>query len=357
MIRIEEINDINLLRVDRLAWDGFVLNSKHYSPFQTFEWITSFAKHFAPSGNLILLFAYDCDLLVGIAPLSKFEFRRLKFLKFKKIVFLGEIFSEYCDFIVHDKYAETVIPLFIDYIFSKYSGINRIDLRDINIDSPTNRLLSKNKKYITSQCNGEKYLFINTSKDKEKYFNQFGKKTLQTLKRKSDKLKEVNAKYIFQDLPNTEKLVELAAFNRYRISQTGSISFFDLAGNMDFIKDIVEQFSQKSILYLNSCIINNENASFYLCFLYQNRLYYFISGFNSKYDGFSIGTSHLNQIINFCFDNGISEFDFMRGEDEYKYRFHPEARYTQRTIIIRKSLFGVLHNIIFKIFQFIKKLL
>jgi CelD/BcsL family acetyltransferase involved in cellulose biosynthesis len=357
MIRIEEINDINLSHVDKTAWDGLVLNSNHYSPFQTYEWISTYTKHYIPSTALLLLLAYDGDTLVGIAPFAKFEFRRLKLFKFRKLVFIGEIFSEYCDFIVHDKYADQVIPLFIDYVISTYSGIDRIDLRDIYFDSPTINILSKSEKYIINQFNGEKYLYIDTSKNKGEYYKQFGSKTLQTLERKAEKLKEINSVFLFQDEYDKRKIAELILFNRSRISQKGEISFFDLDNNEEFFKDIALQFNQNSLLFLNSCIINDEAASFYLGFLFHNKFYFFISGFSSKYVNLSVGTIHLKKIIDFCFDNQILEFDFMRGEDNYKYRFHPETRYTKRIIIIRKSRISIFRNYLFNIYQSFKKYL
>ena len=159
MIRIEEINDISRLTVDRAQWNTLVFSNPHSTPFQTFEWITTYIKYYFHSNEYILLFAYDNDRLVGIAPLCKFEYTRFKLFRLKKIIFLGEIFSEYCDFIIHDGYSQAVIPLFIKYIFSEYGGIDRVDLRDINPESETNQILLKLSHYKPYQFHGEKISF------------------------------------------------------------------------------------------------------------------------------------------------------------------------------------------------------
>jgi CelD/BcsL family acetyltransferase involved in cellulose biosynthesis len=356
MIRIEEINDISRLTVDKTEWNTLVQGSPNCTPFQTYEWITAYIKYYLPTNDLILLFAYDSDRLVGIAPLCKYEYYRFKLFRLKKIVFLGEIFSEYCDFIIHEGYFQTIIPAFIEYVFSEYAAVCRIDLRDICPGSQTNRVLFKLSQYIPYQFKGEKYLFIDTSHDISQYYNKFSRKTLQTLKRKSEKLKELGANFIFSGGSNAENIKKLALFNRQRISKKGETSFFDSDTNLNFLTEVSDKLTESGISNFISYSVGNEPISFYLCFLYHKRLYFFISGFNSKYENLSPGAVHLKAIIDYCFENNINEFDFLRGEDEYKYKFHPQARHTIRTLLFRVTRLNFLWKILFKFYQIIKKL-
>ena len=136
-------------------------------------------------------------------------------------------------------------------------------------------------------------------------------------------------------------------------SGVGRAIFDDI--NLNFLTEASKELNKSKISHLNICSAEEEFISLYLCFFFNNKLYFFISGFDSKYEDFSLGAVHLKEIIDYCFENNIEEFDFLRGEDEYKYRFHPQSRHTLRTLLWRKSRFNVFWKALFKLSQAIKK--
>ncbi|MBN2501317.1 MAG: GNAT family N-acetyltransferase [Anaerolineales bacterium] len=70
-------------------------------------------------------------------------------------------------------------------------------------------------------------------------------------------------------------------------------------------------------------------------FDYDNRIWAYNSGFSLEDMNLSPGLVLSGKIIQWCIENGRSAFDFMRGDEEYKYSFGAEDRYVMRVQVTR----------------------
>ena len=76
--------------------------------------------------------------------------------------------------------------------------------------------------------------------------------------------------------------------------------------------------------------IGGERASVYMSFDYLDRLWVYNSGVNRQLNEYSPGWVLLGYLLKWCNENGRREFDFMRGDEEYKYRFGAVDRFVHR---------------------------
>jgi CelD/BcsL family acetyltransferase involved in cellulose biosynthesis len=74
-----------------------------------------------------------------------------------------------------------------------------------------------------------------------------------------------------------------------------------------------------------------------LNFDYRNKLWGYNSGVGREHMELSPGWVLLGHVIQWCCENGRYEFDFMRGDEEYKYRFGGVNQYVMRTKITKQS--------------------
>ncbi len=81
--------------------------------------------------------------------------------------------------------------------------------------------------------------------------------------------------------------------------------------------------------------INGERVAVYLAFDYLNKLWIYNSGISESYAELSPGWVLLSYMLQWSNQNGRAEFDFMRGDEQYKYRFGAVNRYVMRCIIRR----------------------
>jgi CelD/BcsL family acetyltransferase involved in cellulose biosynthesis len=88
-------------------------------------------------------------------------------------------------------------------------------------------------------------------------------------------------------------------------------------------------------LWLAFLEIDGARTAASLNFDYKNKLWGYNSGVSNEHRELSPGWVLLAHTIQWCCENGRSEFDFMRGDEEYKYRFGGVNKFVMRAKVIK----------------------
>jgi len=81
--------------------------------------------------------------------------------------------------------------------------------------------------------------------------------------------------------------------------------------------------------------VNGQKAAGYLNFDYMNRIWVYNSGIDRRFVELSPGWVLLGQLLQWANENHRLEFDFMRGDEQYKYRFGAVDRFVVRVRVTR----------------------
>ena len=142
-MKILEINSYaDFLNLEK-EWNS-VLQKCNHTIFSTWEWLSTWWKHFGNDKKLVLLLAKENDKILGIAPLM-YSVHKMFGLRIGKIEFIGASASDYNDFIIAEKYEEC-IKLFVSHLMSlpeKWSCIDLVDIPENSKSLPIIRELSK----------------------------------------------------------------------------------------------------------------------------------------------------------------------------------------------------------------------
>ena len=90
---------------------------------------------------------------------------------------------------------------------------------------------------------------------------------------------------------------------------------------------------ERGCLALAFLEINGRKAAGYLCFDYLNRIWVYNSGLDRSMMEYSPGWVLLGYLLQWANENKRSEFDFMRGNEDYKYRFGAVDRFVVRATL------------------------
>ena len=71
MLKITEINDLNLFLNLKSEWNGVLRRSKDDSIFLTWEWLSTYWKYFGKERKLRILLMEDKNQIIAIAPLRQ----------------------------------------------------------------------------------------------------------------------------------------------------------------------------------------------------------------------------------------------------------------------------------------------
>ena len=92
---------------------------------------------------------------------------------------------------------------------------------------------------------------------------------------------------------------------------------------------------KEKFLQLSFLEIQKQKAASYFCFNYKNKIMVYNSGFDPQFSEYSPGWVLLGDLLRWANENQIAEFDFMRGNEDYKYRFGAMDRLVICAIIDR----------------------
>jgi CelD/BcsL family acetyltransferase involved in cellulose biosynthesis len=100
----------------------------------------------------------------------------------------------------------------------------------------------------------------------------------------------------------------------------------------DFFQDIASAFETMGWLRLRGTYLSDKLISILFSFQQQKTVYLYNSGFDPGFAHLSPGIVSICQDIQSAIDEGITQYDFLRGDEKYKYRFGAEDRATVRLL-------------------------
>ena len=103
----------------------------------------------------------------------------------------------------------------------------------------------------------------------------------------------------------------------------------------DQLHSIVKAAHTAGWLQLAFIEVNGQKAAGYLNFDYMNHIWVYNSGLDFKYGELSPGWVLLGYLLEWANEHQRKYFDFMRGDEQYKYRFGAVDRQVMR-VTLRK---------------------
>ena len=83
-------------------------------------------------------------------------------------------------------------------------------------------------------------------------------------------------------------------------------------------------------------------------FVYRNKFYSYLSGFNPQFSEFRVGSLRLMHLIKSCIQDGLSEYDFMRGDEPYKEQWSSGVRKNMEYWVAKKRVIPALYGRVMK---------
>jgi CelD/BcsL family acetyltransferase involved in cellulose biosynthesis len=109
----------------------------------------------------------------------------------------------------------------------------------------------------------------------------------------------------------------------------------------DFHLEIARIFSRKGWLGLYCLELSGKPVAVLYGFKYMSKYYAYITGMDPAYNQFGVGNLLFLNVMAKCIENGLSEFDFIWGTDDYKWHWNATAKRNYKAIIPRM---GALSN-------------
>ena len=339
----ENMIDINLHNnfdeLDENEWDALLQKSITNAPFLQYGYLERWWTHKGGgewnTGNLVLLSARMNDELIGIAPL----FSAVQEGK-KKLLFLGSIeISDYLDFIYDPQHGQEFFNAVFDYLVNNdFSDIESLLLYNLPESSPTNTYLKKTcdeKGWKLESAHAYHTPSIQLAADWDTYLAGIDKKQRHEIRRKLRRAEGSPETIDWYSVDERSSLDdEIEDFFKLMVLDEEKQEF--LTDPMrEQMRSIIHWAFDEKILQLSFMTVEGAKVAAYLCFDYQQRIWVYNSGFDPQYREYSPGWVMLSYLIQDAISNGKQIFDFMRGDEDYKYRFGATDSFILKTEISR----------------------
>jgi CelD/BcsL family acetyltransferase involved in cellulose biosynthesis len=335
------------------TWNALVQQSIADTPFSRFEYLSEWWKTLGggewkvgqgssrsiPEGGhppaLVLVSASENGQLNGIAPLFVTEYDSERAL-----MLLGSIeISDYLDLIVRAEDLPRFLSGLLDFLASlattEWSVLDWYNLPDA---SPTLAALKTESEKRGWTYHEEVYRptpRIPLNGSFEEYLSRIDKKQRHEIRRKMRRAAESEKNVRFYVVDGTEDIdSEINAFFDLMVHDPGKAEFLHPAMREQMTATIQNAHAH-GYLWLAFLEIEGAKTAASLNFDYKNKLWGYNSGVSSEHRDLSPGWVLLANTIEWCCENRRHEFDFMRGDEEYKYRFGGVNRYVMRAKVIK----------------------
>ena len=304
-------------------------------------------KHYGKGRKLTILLIEDKDKIIAIAPLMHSEYSTKFGIKLRKIEFIGTSHSDYHNFILTVKETEC-LKLFMNYLYDYPDRWDCLELREIpetfrSIDLLRRMSQGSNtlKERVSSIC---PYILLPNSY--EVFFGKLGRNMRRNLRRWSRKLRE-EYEVKFDKIDNIDSIQKAIKtfyeLHRKRWRSKGLPGLFADKIFRDFHLDIAKCFAGRGWLNLSFLTVNDKPISSSYGFEYNQKFYYYLSGFDSEYSKYGVGNILNMHLIDNCIRREMKEFDFLRGADPYKSSWNTLNR-RNIELSIRKGLLANLYG-------------
>ena len=302
-------------------WNALLRRAPIDHVFYTWEWQHTWWDAYQPGELLILACRVD-NILAGIAPLFVSGSAGKRAVQ---IIGCVDV-TDYLDFIVDEAHLAAVYAAFSDFFAANREDFDLLDLCNIPFGSPTRELLPgllEERGFNTAVEQQEVCPVIELPLNWTGYLSLLDKKQRHEVRRKirrahgSDKSIDW---YIVNGCHNLDE--EISQFVRLMAaSDKEKEQFLQNQKNLRFFENIVPLLQERGWLQMNFLTVDDERAAAYINFIYGNRVMVYNSGLDHRdYADLSPGIVLLAFNIRHAIEQGYEFYDFLRGDEAYKYR-------------------------------------
>jgi CelD/BcsL family acetyltransferase involved in cellulose biosynthesis len=336
------------------AWNALLAESIQDVPFLRFEYLQAWWETRGggewPDSELAVIIAHQEGRLAGVAPLFSTKRRDGN----RALMLLGSIeISDYLDLIVRPADLPAFLPGLLDFLDcfgpagqsvpspeADSKSWQELDWQNLLETSPTLPLLkaeAKRRGWTHLQEQTYHAPSIPLTGDFETYLAGIDKKQRHEIRRKMRRAVEAGRDVCWYCVSDITVLdAGLDAFMAMMAEEVDKEKFLTEAMRRQMHLACRAAF-ENGWLQLAFLEVDGQKAAGYLNFDYQNRIWVYNSGIDRRFLDLSPGWVLLGYLLQWANENKRLEFDFMRGNEEYKYRFGGVDKFVVRAKVSRQS--------------------
>ena len=328
---VERIETTAQFAALRDEWNALLEASRSRCVFLTHEWLFTWWKHLAAGRTLFILTSRSQGKLVGILPLA---LRRPQYSRMipRSLEFLGSglIGSDYLDAIVTPGVEQEVIQAFSQYLLRAGIVLRLSATRrgSAIVAELATRLCGRGWIVMDTAINVCPYIDLR-GLSWETYLSSLGSSHRYNFNRRLKNL-EKDSSVRIESVRKPEQaqaaLDALIGLHHKRWASKEPSEAFQDAPTVAFHREFVELAAVQGWLRILVVRIDGVPAAALYGFRYGETFYFYQSGFDPEWKRQSVGLVTMGLAIQSAIEEGVAEYDFLHGSEEYKFHWARQAR-------------------------------
>jgi CelD/BcsL family acetyltransferase involved in cellulose biosynthesis len=325
---LEEVRSLSALHELRPAWERLLARAPYATPFQSAEWLIPWAELFGAEGLLVLA-AWRGGDLVGLAPLRADEGPDGITLSF-----LGRGISDYSGFLVLPSEGEHIARALWHRLLELRRRWDVCDLNALPPGDPAFHIpLPAPLREVVQDEDVCPYLPLPGAAGQlvDVLPHRMGHRALRYLRRLQ---REGELRFELAD-PSTVD-AHMDDFFRLHTARWENRQLPGVLADEDvrtFHCLVAHGMCARGRLRLHALRWKGQVCAMVYAFVHGRRVYSYLSGFDPELASYSLGTVSIFHALRHAVDEGCEVFDFLRGDEAYKYRWGAVNRTNRRRII------------------------
>ena len=306
-------------------WNALLRLSATHEIFLTWEWQSTWWSIFRAGELLVVAVRAEDGRLVGIAPWFVHHVGGERVLRTVGCVDV----TDYVDLIVDQSVVKEVQEVLADFLQLNRSRYDRVNLCNIPESSPTAQTMPdqlRQRGFDADMILQEVCPVIHLPSTWEEYLSMLDKKQRHEIRRKMRRAEsEGNLQLTVVDTTMQPAPLDPVLIDEFlemmRTSQPAKAEFLEDPANREFLRVILDVTASAGWLRLTFLRSDGTLAAAYADFIYGAHVLVYNSGLNPNHaPHLSLGNVLLAYNIENAIESGIHVFNFLRGNETYKYR-------------------------------------
>ena len=311
----------------REAWSALVDDAPEATPFQTWEWLSTWWRHFGRGKRAHIVQFWDGNTLVGLMPMVRVK------RTWSSLRAMGAGPSDYLHPVAKAGFEEAVASALTTYL-ADVQGVDLVDLHQIREDRALAAALPETALRAQARC-----LVLDLPTTYEAFVGSLSK-SLRYDVRRMDKPAFAEGGARIRTLEPAELQTGLDAFfetHRKRWRKRGLPGAFVGKRIQAFHADWLDLAGPRGWVWLSVLESDGKTAGTLYALRLHRTCYFYQAGFDPSFSALSPGTVLVAHTIRLAIENRLERFDFLRGDEPYKRRWKPQNIYANQRFLLART--------------------
>jgi CelD/BcsL family acetyltransferase involved in cellulose biosynthesis len=344
-LRLHVVADEPALAELREEWAALLEASGTSTPFLSWEWLYTWWRHFGGGGQPHVVAVRAGGALVALAPwfVEPQALAALRLMPTLRWLGAGDVGSDYLDVVLRPGFVPEALAEVTDHLAQQSLAL---DLAGLPMGSHARELAGglAQRGWTVSRRSSATCPFIRLAgRSWDEYLGMLGSEHRYNFKRRLRRLQQdhgMRFERVATESDRRAALDALVKLHNSRWAVRGGSTAFHSPQLVAFHHDVSALALSRGWLRLYVLWVDDAPAAALYGFAYGGRFHFYQAGFDVGLSRLSVGLVTMGLAIREAFAEGLGEYDFLHGDEPYKFLWARETRDIERLELYPPQLRG-----------------